>query len=104
MSRTFAEHFQNAFDMNSSEGNSGYIRSHYDYFPFCNGNPGKLRNSNIIGRLCNEFVAGINDLIVLPKIVLVVLEADMISAADHFDDRISQVVGPMIEWVVNEFH
>ena len=107
MSRSYAEHLQNAFMMDDEAENSnmGYIKAHYDCTPFCNGNvQRRLANSNIIGRLHNEFVYAINDWIVLPKIVLIVLENDLLLAADHFTDGISQLLGQLIEWIATQLH
>ena len=106
MSRSYAEHFQNAFMMDeiAENCNLGYIKAHYDCTPFCNGSVGKrLANSNIIGRIQNEFVA-INDRVIMPKLVLIVLESDLLQAADHFTDGISQLLGEMIDWMAMQLH
>ena len=106
MTRSYAEYFQNAFmDKDAGYNNMGYIKSHCDTFGFCSsGTNYSLANSNVIGRVRNCLVKAINDQILLLKHILLVLETDLIKAADHYTDGISTVIGQMAEWVVNQMH
>ena len=46
----------------------------------------------------------INKEVLLPKVILVVLENDVLNAANHDNPGISLLCGKLMEWLVNQFH
>ena len=102
MLKSYAQYFQNAFGDN---GKLGYIKAHYDTTGYCQGQT-KAINNNILSRVCNVLVMAINkevDLL-LPKVILVVLENDILNAANHYNPGISLLCGKLMEWLANQFH
>ena len=106
MMTSYAEYFQNAFvEKDSDFNNMGYLKSHFDVYGFGQRNPAAtLRNSNMISRVRNALVEAINKFVIFPKVILIVLEDDLIHAANHYTDGISQLLGSITEWLANELH
>ena len=64
---------------------NGYIKQHYNRFSFCTGSLNQtIWNRNVLGHMRNNFIQAINEQTLFPKAVLFVLEADLISAINHF--------------------
>ena len=100
MAKSFAQYFQNAYGDN---GKVGYIRAHYDVTGYCQGKT-KAINNNVLSRLRNALVMAINKEMLLPKAILVVLENDILNAANHYNLGISLLCGKLLEWLANQFH
>ena len=49
-------------------------------------------------------VEAINAQALLPKYIIVILEADLIKVANHHSDGISQMLSQWVDWVANEYH
>ena len=104
MANSYGEHFQHCFDADDKDFNNlGYLKSHFDVSGFCNTNPRSMINSNVIGRIYNGLVEAINKQTLLPKAIIVVLENDLIRAAHHDTDGISQILGQALEWLAGAF-
>ena len=106
MMTSYAEFFQNAYTSRDRYFNNlGYIKSHFDVFAYGNRSlTVSLRNSDVIGRIRNSVVEAINQQVIFPKTIIVVLEDDLIQATNHFTDGISQVLGGLIDWLANEVY
>ena len=100
MAKSFAQYFQNAFGDN---GKMGYIKAHYDTVGYCQGQT-KAINNNILSRMRNALVMAINKEIILPKVILVILENDILNAVNHYNPGISLLCGKVMEWLANQFH
>ena len=98
IARTGGPHFQNIYNDNNSEG---YIRSHYDATLIFSGNVSKtLMEFDIIGRVHNNYVQCVNEQILLLKAVIVILEEDILKAANHYKKGTSTVIFPWLDWLV----
>ena len=100
MAKSFAQYFQNAFGDN---GRVGYIKAHYDVTGYCQGQS-KAINNNILSRIRNAFVMAINKEVLLPMAVIIVLENDILNAANHYKPGIYLLCGKVLEWLANQFH
>ena len=102
MSKGFGPYLQNAFGDSEKEC---YFKTHFDCFGFCTGSLNKtLRSRNVIGHVRNNYVKAINDHVLLPKFVILVLENDIIKAANHYRGGSDLVFQPLIDWITLEFH
>ena len=84
-------------------GKLGYIKAHYDvsaYYYQYEDNP----QGNTLNRLRNLLVSAINEEILLPKAILIVLDDDLMDELNHYNTGISASIGKLIEWVMNEMH
>ena len=62
-------------------------------------------NENMISRIRNSFVAGLNQKCaagLLPKYVLVVLDDDLITFLDFKEEGVATLLGTWIEWLCTE--
>ena len=96
---SYTQYFANAF---GDSGQTDYIRAHYDASGLFHGKD-KL-NTSILSRICNAFIKAINDQILFPKAVLIILEQDFITELKHCETGFSTVVGKAIEYISNQFH
>ena len=102
VAKTAGQHFQNCYQEDISEG---YIRIHYDCTVICSGSLSRdLMEAGIIGWLHNTFVTTVEDQVLLPRAILVVIEDDMIRAADHYKKGTSSILAPWLSWIVNDLH
>ena len=105
MAKSYAEHFQNAFHDKDVDFNMGYVKTRFDIFAFCNGSLSKdLKNRNVISRVRNNLVEAINLQTILPKYLIIVLENDLIKAANHYTDGFTDIMNSWISWLANKFH
>ena len=99
VAKSMGPYFQNNYLLNSSEG---YISQHYDTTVICSGSISKdLMNSNLIGRLYNNFVATVHEQVLLPKAVIIILEEDLLKSANHFKKGLSNFMHPCMDWIVS---
>ena len=78
---------------------------HYNVSVFCNGSLNKsMINRNVIGRVRNCLVEAINEHVLLPKFIIVILEDDLIRAVHHYSDGISNILSTLTKWMASEFH
>ena len=96
---SFAQYCQNAYGDN---GKKSYLKAHYDVTGFCPGT--EFLNGNILSRLRNALVAGINKQVLLPKAIIFVIENDILTALKHFKPGISLMIGKSLEWIMNQIH
>ena len=105
MAKTFAQYFQQAFDGEAEEKLPGYLRQHYDVSGFCSGSLSRdLMGRNIIGRMRNNFIEAVKNQVLMLKMVIIILENDLIAAANHSIKGESHVLGPCIDWLAAELH
>ena len=97
-SETFTQYFQNA---SSREDKTSYIRAYYDTIGYCQV---EGLNRNIFSRLRNAVVEGINKQVLLPKVILLVFENDILDYLDHYRPGVSTLIGQTIEWLANQLH
>ena len=77
----------------------GYVRAHYDTAVFCTGS-----GKNITANIRNRVVEGINKEVVLPKVIILVFENDMLNSFKHFLPGLSLLSGRCLEWLANQLH
>ena len=99
MANTYAQYFQNAF---GDHGKVGYLRAHYDITDYCNKRLDAV--GNILNRLRNSLVHAINKQVVLPRGIIMIIENDIMLELNHFEPGISDSLGRILEWLVNQFH
>ena len=100
VANSYGQYFQNAFGDN---GRVGYIKAHYDVTGLCNARI-KRMDGNILNRLRNLLVSTINDQILLPKAIVVIIDEDLMYEINHFKHGISAGIGRLNEWLANQFH
>ena len=96
----YTQYFKNAFNHDEKVG---YIRAHYDVTAFGQVNVDAL-NSNILSHLRNALIQGINNQILLPRAIVVVLESDLLESLNHYESGVSHACGRLLEWLANKFH
>ena len=97
---TFDKYFR---DIRSQDGKLDDIQAHYDTLKLCHGyNNNQV--GNILKRLRNLFVEAINNMYLLPKAVVIVLDDDMLDEFNHYKSGLTTGIGKMVEWIVNEIH
>lgn len=99
MEALYTQYFQDAFNL---VGKVNYIRAHYD----ATGHHGKSwgLNPNVLGRIQNALAKAINEQVLLPKSILIILDDDIMDALDHYTTGISYAIGKTLEWLVNQMH
>ena len=106
MAKSYAEHFQNAFDEKDMDyNNAGFLKSHYDVTGFCRPlGTNSLVNSNVIGRVRNQIVKAINLQVTFPKAIIIVLDCDLLKVANHYTDGFTAIIDEMLAWLSVEIH
>ena len=61
-------------------------------------------NCNTLGRIRNQFVKAIAENILLPKLVVVITDADIIDAVQYRDYGVSDIYGRLIHWLSAELN
>ena len=61
-------------------------------------------DKNILSRVRNALIKAISCEILLPKVIMVIMDNDLMDAIEHYKPGISYVLGRTLEWVINEFH
>ena len=98
VNNTFSQYFQNAFHL---DGSVNYIKAHYDTTGFCKTDNGF--NPNILSRIQNALIHGINQQVLLPKAIILVFD-DILDALDHYKSGLSYAIGCTVEWLANQIH
>ena len=98
MHSSFEQHFMNAMH----NGRLDYIKAHYDVKELSEDDGNAA--GNILSSLWNALVWGINQEQLLPKVIVIVLDDDLLDSIDHFNVGISLALGRHMEWLVNELH
>ena len=106
ISKTHGPYFQDNYDFKDLDYfKDSYIRNHFDTAIYCDGSLTlSMKNRNVIGRIFNNIVCAINKDIILPKIIVLVMEDDLIKSSNHYTDGISTLLGQQCEWLANEIH
>ena len=100
VARTAGPHFQHNYE---TKQKLGYIRAHYDTTIICSGTTSRdLMEDNILGRIHNNYVQAVEDQVLLPKAVIIVLEDDMIKTANHFKKGSSTIFDNWLKWITND--
>ena len=47
---------------------------------------------------------GIKKEVLLPKAVIIILEGDLLQAANHYDKGLSKLLAPWVHWIMTEIH
>ena len=96
---TYEQHFDNAI----IAGNKlEYIKAHYNMAGCFHTNP--ALEPSLLARLHNTLVHTINEYNLLLKVILVILDDDLLDDINHYDFGLSLALGKMIEWLTNQFH
>ena len=72
------------------------MRKHYDAYCSATG-PDNFAPGNILTRLFNSLINGINEQTLLPKAVVLVFDDDILDAIDHYLDGISYLISKSLE-------
>ena len=64
----------------------------------------QTKNRNVIRRIKNNFIEAINKNLLLPKIVIIVLEEDLLKAINHYKVGASLAIEPCVHWLMSELH
>ena len=93
--------YNDHYHRRNKESFSGYMRDHFDMKAQLHG---KYVSSDpsIIGRFRNSLVSAIDDDPLLPKMVVVVPDDDLIKALNHKGAGSSKALGRIIEKIMNE--
>ena len=104
VAKSYGPYFQQCYGKDEND-RPGYIKTHYDTTGFCSGSLSvQMHHRNVIGRVHNNLIDAINSQVLLPKVIVVVIEDDLLNAVDHFKIGASDALGPCIEWMFKEFH
>ena len=76
-----------------------YIREQFQAYAFFNPNH---FDSNFLSRTRNVLVKAMNDNAKLPKVIVMVLENDLIRSITHSNFGVSLEAGILLEWLVKE--
>ena len=90
-------------DVRGPDGKLEYIKAHYDTTGYCNASR-NISLGNVLAKLCDLLVLGINEQALLPKAILIVLDDDLLDALDHYKPGITTAIGKMVEWIANQYH
>ena len=99
MAASFGEYFQNIY----GHYQDNYMRKHYDAYCSATG-PDNFAPGNILTRLFNSLINGINEQTLLPKAFVLVFDDDILDAIDHYLDGISYLISKSLEWLANQMH
>ena len=105
MTKTYGPYFQDIYQ--TLEETPSYMRLHYDTTGFYNPSQTKdlkKRKDSVIAAIRNNFVLGINEQVLLPKAIIIVLEEDLIKSTNHFKKGASIVIEAAINWLAEELH
>ena len=100
MADSYNQHFQNIVD---GDGRTPYLKHHYDVTGFCNRRIDSLFG-NIIGRVRNSLIKGINEQVLLPKAILVVLDNNVLDEMNHYRAGAADYAERIISYLMNQFH
>ena len=105
MTASFENYFQQ-MPRKLSKGSPGsYMKTHYDVTRFMKGKMLPSENlPNILVRLKNALITGINEQVLLPKAILIVLDDDLMDSLGHYQEGFSLSIGKLMEWLANELH
>ena len=105
MAKSFATYFQLMAKEEDERVNNTYIKNHYDTAGFCSGGLSReMLNRNIISRVRNCFIAAVNQEILFPKAIIIILENDVIKAANQPVTSLRRYMEPLIQWLGKEHH
>ena len=79
-----------------------HIKENFNIDIFCQS---KYENSdrNMLNRIRNSFIQGINKCSHLPKLIVLVLDDDIIEYIDYEGQGLSTLIGMCVEWLCKEF-
>ena len=96
MSKTYRPHFKLV-------GNNFFTKTYFEVTAHCNSRF-TMKNPNILSRLQNAIVTGLNKEKTLPKYIIIVLKADLIEYLHYADASISTMYGIWLEWLAKNFN
>ena len=110
MYNSIGQYFQNAYG--GENGRKNYIRAHYDISHYGSSSirtsmddrNSDTAHSNVAGRIRNALVMAINEQVILPKAILMIIDADILEDINHYKPGISDCSGRILEWIFNQFH
>ena len=96
MSSTYREHFM-------KRRGTWFMKDEFELGTFCNSRFAS-NNTNILSRILNTFVNAVNKRVKLPKVLIFLLDADLIEDMDlGYDVTITAILfGTWLEWLVAE--
>ena len=90
----------------SSEGstaNKGYAKGNYDVSDFCKSKFSS-HNPSLIGRLIDCIADGIQKHVILPRIIVFILDDDLIKSLSYNKEGDSEFYGRMVEYLFRRVH
>ena len=100
MSKSYAQYFQNAY---FDGGKLSYLKAHYDITGICLSRLEAYGTSLLI-KMRNHLVKLLNDQVLPPRAIIIILDDDMIREIKHNKPGISEALGRLFEWLINQYH
>ena len=100
MTRHYGEHFLMSDNKTIKDC---FTKQNYDVRAFMS-NQFTSNNRNVLSRIRNCFVKGVNDNYLLPKYIFLILDNDIIKTVEFDKYGTSVLFGKLTEWLANEIH
>ena len=81
-----------------------YGKIHYNVTGFCKEKALSSGIQNILIKLKMALIRALNEQVLLPKAIVIVVDDDIMDSLHHYDAGFSYSIGILIEWLCNEFH
>ena len=94
MAQTYGRHFQ------QNESREFFMKQNFNVFMYDRFN--LESGSNILSRLRNSLIDAMNDRIILPKLIIIVPDYDIVRELKHERYGISMALGKILDHIVNE--
>ena len=101
MANSYKQFFEEVF---GPDGKIPYIRAHYNITGYFNSLPPETECPNILQRLQALLANAIQQDPLLSKVIIIVLDDNMMDYLDHYNTDITRALGRWVEWIANEFH
>ena len=96
----FADQTLGPYYIDRSDGFKAYARDLFEVCAFTKEPDGKVRDT--ISRFRNGLVDGINQEFLLPKIVVIVPDDDIINYLNYAETGVSKSIGRVLDWIMRE--
>ena len=89
----------------SAEGIDYFMKIYYDVFTFYSNDYMAPNDINAVSRVRNSLICAIRDLINLPKVIVIVLDDDIVKSVKVPKDvSETEVYGRIVTYLVKEYH
>ena len=91
--------YRNSFKNNTAEL---FIKDSFEYYAYCQSKY-EHSDTNMLNRLRNALIQGINEQGKLPKVVVLVQDDDLLEFLNYGEQGMSSLVVSCIEWICKQF-